>query len=112
MFQVSTPVELPTMAPKQDLGKVAFNPPTTAFKGLNTSLGVSLATTSVSDNGHQGSSIAAKLPEDDIDEELDQLLSLQKPASEASENQSVSVVDEEIAASDKCEFIRCTIVGL
>uniref|UniRef100_A0A3B4TQP7 Apoptosis, caspase activation inhibitor n=1 Tax=Seriola dumerili TaxID=41447 RepID=A0A3B4TQP7_SERDU len=48
---------------------------------------------------------ASKLPEDDGDEELDQLLSLEKPVSGVVGNQSASVTDEERVSPEEGEFI-------
>lgn len=108
MFQVSTPVELPamTVAPKQDIVKMAvFTPPPS--KGLSSSSqGGSSATKSALGTDPQVSLHAAEPAVDDADEELDQLLSLQKPVSDVSGSQSVSVTDEESAVTDKCEYIQ------
>ena len=105
VFQVSTPVELPvlTMPPKQDLGNMAasFAPPATAFKRLNTSQGVSQVTSSVP--SPQDSCKAAELPVDDGDEELDQLLGLQKPLS-VSTGAPDSIVDQETSAPDQVDM--------
>ncbi|XP_071764796.1 cell death regulator Aven [Centroberyx gerrardi] len=105
LVQVSTPVELPTMtvAPKQDTAKTAvFPPPPSGPKGLRTGLGISSqAADPAPGPDPQASSGSAEPPVDDIDEELDQLLTLQKPASDVSGEQSVSVAEEESAAPDE-----------
>ncbi|XP_029902390.1 cell death regulator Aven [Myripristis murdjan] len=102
LLQVSTPVELPamTVAPKQDIVKMAvFTPPPP--KGLSSGQGGSSATKPVLGTDPQVSLRAAEPAVDDADEELDQLLSLQKPVSDVSGSQSVSVTDEESAVTDK-----------
>ncbi|KAM3861483.1 cell death regulator Aven [Diretmus argenteus] len=98
LVEVSTPVELPTVtvAPKQDTAKT-FAPPASALKGLKASLAPSPAP----GPDLQVPSSTAKPLVDDIDEELDQLLTLQKPAWDASGNQSVSVADEESVVPDE-----------
>ncbi|TKS76305.1 Cell death regulator [Collichthys lucidus] len=104
LVQVSTPVELPTMtlAPKQELPKATtFTPPTAALKVLGTNQKVSVLVPKP-----QVSSSAAETPADDVDEELDQLLSLQKPVLGVSGEQSVGVTDEESAVPEKaCEEV-------
>lgn len=97
MFQVSTPVELPTVTivPKQEVPKASTLPPPVAVK-------VPVATNPVPRSDSQVSSnaaAAAALPVDDGDEELDQLLSLQKPVLSGLENGSTA--DEERAAPKK-----------
>ncbi|KAM4600322.1 cell death regulator Aven isoform 2-T2 [Polymixia lowei] len=102
LVQVSTPVELPamTIAPKQDTAKTAiiFTPPASALKGLNTSLGDSLATGPASGPAPQVSSSPTKPKVDNVDEELDQLLGLQKPVLDV--NKPPSVAEEEAVAPD------------
>ncbi|XP_037541852.1 cell death regulator Aven [Nematolebias whitei] len=73
LVQVSTPVNLPavSLTPQQEVSKTStFTPPSRAFKALGTNQNPSSASTSIS-------SVV-----DDGDEELDQLLGLQKPVSE------------------------------
>ncbi|KAG8011404.1 Cell death regulator Aven [Nibea albiflora] len=104
LVQVSTPVELPTMtlAAKQELPKTTtFAPPTATLKVLSTNQKVSVAASSPSAPKPQVSPSAAEMPVDDADEELDQLLSLQKPASGVSGKQSVGAADEEHALPEK-----------
>ena len=108
MFQVSTPVELPTMTlpPKQETPKTAaFTPSSTSFKVPSTNHKVPVASNPVSLSGLDSrvSSSAAKPPVDDADEELDQLLSLEKPVSG---NQSVMVADEKSDGPEKGEDIQ------
>ncbi|XP_040919970.1 cell death regulator Aven [Toxotes jaculatrix] len=108
LVQVLTPVELPTMnpAPKQEIPKMStFSPPSTALKGLSTNQKVSMAANPVSSSKSQVSSNAAEPPvDDDGDEELDQLLGLQKPVSGVLGNQSASVTEEEDVGPEKaCE---------
>lgn len=96
-----------TLAPKQEVPKTAtFTPPSTALKVLSTNQKAPVATDPVSVSDSQVSSSAAEPPVDDVDEELDQLLSLQKPVLGVSGNQSVSVADEESAVPEKGEFIQ------
>ncbi|XP_042358997.1 LOW QUALITY PROTEIN: cell death regulator Aven [Plectropomus leopardus] len=105
LLQVSTPVELPTMTltHKQEIPKTAkITPPSAAFKVTNTDQKVPVAANPASGSDSKVSSTAADLPiEDEGDEELDQLLSLQKPVSGVSRNQAISVSDEESAVSEK-----------
>ncbi|XP_022593696.1 cell death regulator Aven [Seriola dumerili] len=104
LVQVLTPVELPTVspAPKQEMSKTStFTPPSTTFKGLSINQKVPVATNPVS------TSNASKLPEDDGDEELDQLLSLEKPVSGVVGNQSASVTDEErVSPEEVCAEMK------
>ncbi|XP_067097287.1 cell death regulator Aven [Osmerus mordax] len=81
LVQISTPVELPNMRmePRQ------VKPQTPAPKGLGTSLGLSSAISPASGNVPQGLSNTVKPQAEDIDEELDRLLSLQTPVSVPSE---------------------------
>lgn len=115
LFQVSTPVDLPTVTPtpKQEIPKTAtFTPPSAALKVLSTNQKAPVATNPVSVSDSQVSSSAAEPPVDDVDEELDQLLSLQKPVLGLSGNQSVSVTDEESADPEKGEFIQHALFEL
>lgn len=94
-----------TLAPKQELPKTTlFTPPTAALKVLSTNQKVSVATNSASVPKPQVSSSAAETPADDVDEELDQLLSLQKPVLSVSGEQSVGNADEESAVPEKGEW--------
>nr|XP_020483841.1 cell death regulator Aven [Labrus bergylta] len=111
LLQVSTPVELPavTITPKQETPKAATVPPSSAaFKVLSTNQKVTAATNPASGPGSKVSSDAAEpLQVDDADEELDQLLSLQKPVEVVPEKQTVCVEDEERAAPEKaCEEVK------
>ncbi|TDH00612.1 hypothetical protein EPR50_G00190230 [Perca flavescens] len=111
LHQVSTPVELPTMAiaPKQEVPKTAtFTPPSAPFKVLSTNQKVPTASNPASGSDSPVSSSAAEPPVDeDGDEELDLLLGLQKPVSGVSGNQSVSVADEESAVPGKaCKEVK------
>lgn len=93
LLQVSTPIDLPTMTftSKQERPKpTTVTPPSAALKVLSTDHKVPMAT----NPALVSSSSAECLPVDDDDEELDQLLSLQKPVSDISGNQSISVADE------------------
>ncbi|XP_034017839.1 cell death regulator Aven [Thalassophryne amazonica] len=86
LVQVSTPIDLPAMnvAPKQDTHKLAVHaPPTATLKELDARR-VAVAT-----NPAPGLDVGLQ----DVDEELDQLLSLQKPVSE---NQFVQTEDENL----------------
>ncbi|CAB1339838.1 unnamed protein product [Coregonus sp. 'balchen'] len=88
LVQVTSPVELPTMtlAPKQDSVALGmFKPPVPAAqKGLTPSLGVSCAVSTAPCTVPLGSSAAKTPVVDDMDKELDQLLTLQSPFSEPS----------------------------
>ncbi|XP_008283112.1 cell death regulator Aven [Stegastes partitus] len=106
LLQVSTPVELPamTLAPKQEMPKTStFTPPSAAFKSLSTKNKVPAAANPALASDLQVSSVAAQPPLDDgDDEELDQLLSLQKPVSGGA--------DEETAVPEKeCEEVKVVI---
>ncbi|XP_053192848.1 cell death regulator Aven [Scomber japonicus] len=113
LVQVSTPVELPTMTlpPKQETPKTAaFTPSSTSFKVPSTNHKVPVASNPVSVSGLDSrvSSSAAKPPVDDADEELDQLLSLEKPVSG---NQSVMVADEKSDGPEKaCEEVAPEVI--
>lgn len=110
LVQVSTPVDLPTvtLTSKQETLKTAtFTPPSAAFKAPSTSQKAPVPTNPVLVSDSKVSSSAAEPPLDDADEELDQLLSLQKPVSGVSGNQSISVSDEESAVPEKvCEEVK------
>lgn len=115
LFQVSTPVELPTvtLAPKQEMPKTStFTPPSAALKVLSNDQKAPVAANPASVSDSQVSSSAAELPVDDVDEELDQLLSLQKPVLVVSGKPSVSVADEESAVPEKGEFIQRALFEL
>lgn len=104
LVQVSTPVEMPvmTLAPKQEMPKTAtFTPPSEAFKVLSTNQKAPEAPKPASLSGSQVSLSAAEPPVDDADEELDQLLSLQKPVLGVAGDQSVGVADEESAVPQR-----------
>ncbi|XP_039874245.1 cell death regulator Aven isoform X2 [Simochromis diagramma] len=95
LIQVSAPVELPSMtpAPKQEVPKMSkFTPPSTASKSLSISQKVPVDANPVGGSGSQLSSSAAATETlvDDADEELDNLLNLQKPASECEEVKDVT----------------------
>ena len=97
-FQESTPVELPNMSmePKQ------VKPQTPAPKGLGTSLGLSTAIRPAPE---------VKPQAEDIDEELDRLLSLQTPVSEPLEALPVSAAEEETDAIQdqrECSDVQVT----
>ncbi|XP_005737350.1 cell death regulator Aven isoform X2 [Pundamilia nyererei] len=95
LIQVSAPVELPsmTLAPKQEVPKMSkFTPPSTASKSLSISQKVPVDANPVGGSGSQLSSSAAATETlvDDADEELDNLLNLQKPVSECEEVKDVT----------------------
>ncbi len=99
LFQVSTPVELPTLTltPKQEMLKTASStPPCTAPEVLSSNQKASMQTDTASVSGSQVSSSTAESlsVHDEDDEELEQLLSLQKPVGGVSGNQSVDVAEE------------------
>ncbi|KAA8583019.1 hypothetical protein FQN60_015565, partial [Etheostoma spectabile] len=119
LHQVSTPVELPTVtiAPKPEVPKpevpkpevpkpevpkpevpkpAPFTPPSAPLIIPSTNQRVPVVPNPASGSDSQVSSSAAAPPEDDDgDEELDQLLGLQKPVSGVSGNQLVRVADEQ-----------------
>ncbi|KAG7508751.1 hypothetical protein JOB18_023382 [Solea senegalensis] len=100
LLQVLTPVDLPTVipAPKHDTSKAPSVPPaSTPIKGLGISSRVTEVSTNKTLNSNsQVSSKVAELPADDGDEELDLLLSLDKPP--------VSVTHED--TGDACENVK------
>ncbi|XP_032398547.1 cell death regulator Aven isoform X2 [Etheostoma spectabile] len=104
LHQVSTPVELPTVtiAPKPEVPKPApFTPPSAPLIIPSTNQRVPVVPNPASGSDSQVSSSAAAPPEDDDgDEELDQLLGLQKPVSGVSGNQLVRVADEQSAVPE------------
>ncbi|XP_034554953.1 cell death regulator Aven isoform X1 [Notolabrus celidotus] len=110
LLQVSTPVELPsvTLSLKPEMPKVStFTPPSAALKVLSTNQEVTVATNPASGTGSKVSSNTAQpKPEDDGDEELDQLLSLQKPVQVVSGNQPVSVSEERAAPEEVCDEVK------
>ncbi|XP_067337192.1 cell death regulator Aven isoform X2 [Channa argus] len=99
LVQVSTPVELPamTLTPKQEIPKSSFAP-SAKLQGLSTNGKVTVSLKPVS------GSKAAEPPVDDGDEELDQLLSLQKPVSSDLENQSAA----DVVPQEACEETKVT----
>ncbi|XP_039981287.1 cell death regulator Aven [Xiphias gladius] len=107
LVQVLTPAELPTMTlpPKQETPKMStFTPLSASLKSLSTNQKVPVATNPVSGSNLPVSSSAAEPPVNDGDEELDQLLSLEKPVSVVLGNQSASVTGLEGAEPGKaCE---------
>ncbi|XP_054617627.1 cell death regulator Aven [Dunckerocampus dactyliophorus] len=92
LLQVSTPAELPSMTPKP----ATFTPPPVAAKVPNTNNNPNIAeslslSASADSQGPSGAAAAAAAPpEDDVDEELDQLLTLAKPVCDVSGGQSDS----------------------
>lgn len=113
MFQVSPPVELPTLTlvPKHEVLKTStFTAPSPTMKSLSTNQKVPVATNPVSGSDSQvPSKAAAALLVDDGDEELDQLLSLQKPVTSALENQSAA---DENAVPEKGDYILLVLIEL
>ncbi|KAF3850103.1 hypothetical protein F7725_019822 [Dissostichus mawsoni] len=102
LLQVSTPVELPTMTftHKQEVPKMAaFTPPSAALKVPCSDQKVPVAT-------HPATASHSQVPslvEDEGDEELDQLLGLQKPVSG---NQSVSLEEDRKVPEKECEEVK------
>ncbi|XP_029984602.1 cell death regulator Aven [Sphaeramia orbicularis] len=109
LVQVSTPVDLPALTSKQEIPKkTTFTPPFTTFKGPSTVQTVPVGLNPASGTVSQVSSKTAELPgdddDDDGDEELDQLLNLQKPVSGVFGDQGTSFTDGEKDVSEKmCE---------
>ncbi|XP_036832376.1 cell death regulator Aven [Oncorhynchus mykiss] len=100
LVQVTSPVELPTMtmAPKQNSVALGlFKPPVpgvpAAQKGLSPSLGVSCAVSTAPGAVPLGSSAAKTPVVDEMDKDLDQLLSLQSSDSEPSLSQTGRLVE-------------------
>ena len=97
IYQVTSPVELPTMtmAPKQNSVALGlFKPPVPAAqKGLSPSLGVSCAVSTAPGAVPLGSSAAKTPVVDEMDKDLDQLLSLQSSDSEPSLSQTGRLVE-------------------
>ncbi|XP_031656810.1 cell death regulator Aven isoform X2 [Oncorhynchus kisutch] len=100
LVQVTSPVELPTMtmAPKQNSVALGlFKPPVPGVpapqKGLSPSLGVSCAVNTAPGAVPLGSSAAKTPVVDDMDKDLDQLLSLQSSDSEPSLSQTGRLVE-------------------
>lgn len=102
---MSTPLDLPamTITPKQDVAKATvFTPPSTPFKVPSTDRRGPAAANPASVPGLQVPPSGANSPPMDEDEdELDQLLGLQKPVSDVTANQPGSVVDEESSVPEK-----------
>nr|XP_020459539.1 cell death regulator Aven [Monopterus albus]XP_020459540.1 cell death regulator Aven [Monopterus albus] len=112
LLQVLTPVELPTMtlAPKQEMPKTStFISPSTTSKSFGTTQKVPVPPNPVSGSVSQASSNTADLPADDGDEELDQLLSLQKPDSSVLHDQSVGVTDENAIPEKACDEMKAVV---
>lgn len=88
-----------TFTPKQETAKVpAFRAPSALFKSLSVEHRVPAVKTQALVPDSQVSSSAAGPPlvENDDDEELDQLLSLQQPVSAVPGNQPVSATGESV----------------
>ncbi|XP_014863972.1 PREDICTED: cell death regulator Aven isoform X1 [Poecilia mexicana] len=94
LVQVSAPAELPavSLTPKQEVPK--FPPLSAAFKGLGTGQKPAVGLNS------QVSSVAVK-PEEEGDEELDELLGLQKPGSDDAGHQLSCSPNEERRSPEK-----------
>ncbi|XP_047430402.1 cell death regulator Aven [Mugil cephalus] len=111
LVQVSTPVELPsvTLVPKQEVPKTSkIVPPPASFKSLSTNQNAPVAAGGSPVRSEPqvspGAAAAAVPPVDDGDDELDQLLSLQKPVSGVTGSQSVVGVEEERdAPQEECK---------
>ncbi|KAM9355380.1 cell death regulator Aven isoform 1-T3 [Pholidichthys leucotaenia] len=95
LVQVSAPAELPSMTfpSKQEVPKTSkFTPPPAISVAPHPAMSLNLCL----------SSAAVKPPEDDYDE-LDELLSLQKPVPGAAGNEPVSAAYEEEAAAEEAQ---------
>ncbi|XP_068198070.1 cell death regulator Aven [Antennarius striatus] len=109
LVQVATPLELPTVSlpPKQRVPKLAtFAPPPGALKDHTTNQQVPTAAMPASDAEARVPSCSGecllRIPvEEEEDEELDQLLSLQKTAPGVSGNQYVRATDTESVVPEK-----------
>ncbi|XP_061561147.1 cell death regulator Aven [Phycodurus eques] len=94
LVQVSTPVNLPTMtlAPQQEKPKLSsFTPPSLASKDPSTALNTTKTLSLAASADFQAPSSAVMPSADDVDEELDQLLTLAKPLCPVSGGQPVNV---------------------
>ncbi|XP_074541850.1 cell death regulator Aven [Halichoeres trimaculatus] len=102
LLQVSTPVELPTvtLSQKQEKPKAStFTPPSILSANHKP------ATADANPSSHSAESV----PQQDVDEELDQLLSLQKPVQADSGDQGVCASEEESAAPERvCDEVKET----
>lgn len=101
LFQLTTPADLPavTFNPKQETAQVpAFRAPSASFKSLSIEHCVPAVKKQalVPDSQVSSSTAGPLLVENDDDEELDQLLSLQQPVLAVPGNQPVSAGDESI----------------
>ncbi|XP_063757745.1 cell death regulator Aven isoform X2 [Eleginops maclovinus] len=104
LLQVSTPVELPTMTlpHKKEIPRIStFTPPPAALKVPCSDQKVPVATNPATGSHSQ----VPSLVEDDGDEELDQLLSLQKPVPG---NQSVNVGERTVPEREREEVKEVT----
>ncbi|XP_057679377.1 cell death regulator Aven [Corythoichthys intestinalis] len=94
LVQVSTPVNLPAIiaAPKQEMPKLSsFTSPSVASKVPSTTPNITKTLSLAASSDFQPPSSAVTPSTDDVDEELDQLLTLAKPLCPISRGQSVSV---------------------
>lgn len=95
-----------TNTPKQDMAKVS-----TPFKDLSTDRRGPAAANPVSTLNLRVPQNSANSPQMDEDEdELNQLLSLQKPVADVTANQSGSVADEERSVPEKGKCIYLQVV--
>lgn len=97
-----------TIAPKQEVPKMStFTPPPATLKGPSTNQTFPVATNPVSRSHSQVSSNAAAPQVDECDEELDQLLGLEKPVLSGLEKQSPA--DGENAVPEKGEYLLLVV---
>nr|XP_057913856.1 cell death regulator Aven isoform X2 [Doryrhamphus excisus] len=115
LLQVSTPAELPPMTSKQETPKVAaFTPPPTASEipnknNNNPNISRSLSLSASSDfQGPSGAAVAAP-PADDVDEDLDQLLTLAKPVCDVSGGKSDST-ESATALQKECDTVTEAVI--
>uniref|UniRef100_A0A1A8LRJ3 Apoptosis, caspase activation inhibitor n=2 Tax=Nothobranchius pienaari TaxID=704102 RepID=A0A1A8LRJ3_9TELE len=96
LVQVSVPADLPafSLAPQQEVLKSSsFTPPSNAFRGLSTT-----------EKPSEKLSLVSSVADDDDDEELDQLLCLQKPVPDVGEHQCVCGPGQEEGFEDVREM--------
>ncbi|XP_061668949.1 cell death regulator Aven [Syngnathoides biaculeatus] len=94
LVQVSTPVHLPTMtlAPQQEMPKISsFRPASQASKDPSSTLNITKTLSLAASADIPAPSSAVPPSVDDVDEELDQLLTLAKPLCPVSGGQPVNV---------------------
>ncbi|XP_077366250.1 cell death regulator Aven [Festucalex cinctus] len=106
LVQLSTPVNLPTLtlAPKQEMPKLSsFTASSIPSKDPSTALNTTETLNPSASSDFQAPSSAVTPSADEVDEELDQLLTLAKPLCPVSGGQSVNV--ESAAVMKDCDAV-------